>query len=116
MPEPGPYQTIQEIRQANKRAGGYFFDEKTMEYWGSTVYEGVYGGRYFVTSEQGRDDTSLSLHYTVRKCDDNGRVRTVGKFNHIGSLVAARAWAIGLADGTYTEDRFDHEDNEKGVL
>lgn len=47
--------TIADIKEANKRAGGHFFDRAAMKFFGSKIFPSVYRGPdgfYFVTSEQ----------------------------------------------------------------
>lgn len=51
-----------------------FFSRETMRFWKSRVNSKVYGGRYFVTSEQ---DFSGVRKYTIRELTDNGGVNTI---------------------------------------
>lgn len=84
------YLTIQDIKNASK---GHFFDKEAMKFFGSKVYDEVYGGRYFLTSE--RDSGELAAwngqrRYTVRGIDDNGNIFTVGEFGEYDTLDKAR--------------------------
>lgn len=83
------YKTIEEIKEANKAIGHYFFNPNTMKAWASRVLSTVYGGRYFVTSELNYDKTKRV--YTVRECID-GDCHTV-EFNSekYGNLTKAKA-------------------------
>lgn len=51
-----------------------FFSRETMRFWKSRVNSKVYGGRYFVTSEE---DFSGARKYTIRELTDNGGVDTI---------------------------------------
>lgn len=68
--------TIDEIIAANKANGGHFFDEDTMRFFDSRVYDRTYG-TFFVTSEKGPHGPRA---YTVRQAMPDGSVDTVGKF------------------------------------
>lgn len=93
------FQTIAEIKDANARAGLYFFERDTMGFFSSRV-EGqqVFGGRYFITSEQFRPSSGPASprKYTIREARATGDVRTAGKFQAFGSSAEARAVARQL--------------------
>jgi hypothetical protein len=80
------YYTIKQIEEANRAAGQHFFAPDTMRFFNSRVLSGVYGGRYFVTSEKGPDGVRA---YTVRECLENGHVETVGEFQEYATPRAA---------------------------
>ena len=71
--------TIEDIREANRRKGGHFFDPKTMRAFQSrvldTVYEGP-GGIFFVTSE--RVDTGPRFYKVRHFYPDTGGITTCG--------------------------------------
>ena len=85
------YSSIEEIVDANSSIGQTWFGEAE-SFFGSIIYEEVYGGRYFVTSEQ---DTSATpawggeRRWSIRACND-GRISTVGEFGAYGSLEEAQ--------------------------
>lgn len=83
----GPYETVEEIAEANAAAGKHFFEESTMRFFNSRVLDGVYGGHYFVTSE--KDDFGGERAYTIRYADDEGDVSTVGEFQGFATREAA---------------------------
>jgi len=63
--------TMQEIREANRKAGFHWFDADTLRFFRSRIGERVYqgaGGIYFVSSEQfvGSDGRGKPRAYTVR--------------------------------------------------
>lgn len=81
------FATIGEIRAANKAAGQFFFSPDTMRFFDSRVESAVYGGRYFITSEQGPHGRR---RYTIRHASPNGHIRTVGGFGAWESSASAQ--------------------------
>ena len=96
--------TIAAIREADHRAGRYFFSADTMKFFNSrvlpTVYEGP-GGVYFITSEKfrGSDGVSAPRKYTIRRfTPDPVNIRTVAGFNQMSkrqAQVVAKVLAAG---------------------
>lgn len=85
--------TIEEIKQANSRAGFHFFDTSTLRFFRSRVGEKCYegpGGIYFVTSEQWVhfDGSKEPRRYTVRRFHLDGKIDTVGEFNKLTKFKA----------------------------
>ncbi len=68
------YSTIKEIKDANKQAGQYFFSKETMEFFQSLVCDGVWDGRYFITSE---NDGRRGRRYAIREAREDGSIKTV---------------------------------------
>ena len=87
--------SIRTIKYANREAGGKFFTAGAMRFFNSYVHQKVFGGCYFVTSEQ-FDHRSPRL-YTVRKISEDGRVSTVGDFQAFATAGDAYAMASSLA-------------------
>lgn len=95
------FKTMNEIIEASQNRGGHFFDRQTLQFFGSRVHNTVYGGRYFITSEQDKgvrlsDGKHVQAwdgerRYTIRVCDDEGFINTVGEFGGFTSLVAAES-------------------------
>lgn len=91
--------TIEEIIKKSSARGGHFFDKETLEFFGSKVLPKVYGGCYFITSEQDkgfygsdfvlRQAWSGERRFTIRRCDEEGYIDTVGEFGGFDSLEAA---------------------------
>lgn len=46
------FKTIEQIKKANQNSGMHWFDKSTMRFFGTRLHDRVYGGRYFVMSEQ----------------------------------------------------------------
>lgn len=70
------FKTISQIKQANKIAGGHFFDKETMKFFGSKIESKVLQGRFFITSEKYPDG---KIFYSARKANDDGRIATLGQ-------------------------------------
>ena len=86
------FTSISEIKQANRDGGYHFFSKDTMKFFNSKTHRGVYGGRYFITSEQ-----YISLRgvrndrkYTIRKAHKDGAIDTVDTFQQFATLQQAR--------------------------
>ncbi len=62
------------VKLANQRSGGTWFSRDNMRYWGTRVGNAVYGGRYFVTSDETFDRTRA---YSIRELMDDGSIDTV---------------------------------------
>jgi hypothetical protein len=71
------FHTIQDVRRHNCRQGFHFFDADTLSFFSSRIGGRLYGGRYFVTSEQGPNGIRA---YTIRYANDDGTITTVGDF------------------------------------
>ena len=95
----GPWTSIADIRKANEEAEHHFFDRDTLKFFDSRIERTIYGGRFFLTSEQfhGTDGYSGSRRWTVRAARDDGNITTMGEFNEL-SRDAARAMARDYAD------------------
>lgn len=91
--------TIEQVRAVNRAAGGSFFDADAMRFFDSRVHDAVYGGRFFVTSEQfvQSDGTKHPRRYSVREIDAAGSVWTVGTFQQYATSREAHAAARDLA-------------------
>ena len=99
------WDTIDNVKRANRKAGYHFFAEDSMRFFGSrvlpTLHEGV-GGTFFVASEK-RPMSSDRRLYTVRCVADNGEIATVGEFQQYETSKAAHDAAKRFAAGEPTE-------------
>lgn len=92
--------TIDDIKEANRAAGQFFFSRKTMKFFASRVYPDVIecrdGTALFVTSEKQCFDDPTRV-YTIRRAFPSGNVTTASGFGKYPSrhraMVAARAYA-----------------------
>lgn len=74
---------ISKIIERNKEVGHHFFDESSMRFFDSKVYDKVFGD-YFVTSEQA---PAGLRRYSVRRIDwASGNITTVGEFQEYETL------------------------------
>lgn len=94
-----PYANIDEIRDANERAGRYWFAPDAMRCFGTQVHQTVYGGRVFVTSERDPHGSAWDgeRRYSIRIAQDDGSIRTVGEFGQYASASAAHSAARRIA-------------------
>ena len=98
------YHKISEVKNANKRAGHYFFTKSTMKFFNSRTLPKVYGGRYFITEERFEHDSPV--RYTVRRIEEGGDITTIGRFQQFASREDAVECIVGLAStrpGAYRE-------------
>ena len=98
------FQTIDQIRQANRANGHHWFSPDTMRFFDSRVSSKLYGGRFFVTSEV---PPSGVREYSVRMARDTGEIETVRFFTKRGEEITS-AWssesAHALAQGLAATD------------
>lgn len=95
-----PFRNMRQIRRANAERGDRWFEPPTLRFFGSRVHDPIYGGRYFVTSEQDPQGQAFEgqRRYTVRKANDDGSIETVGEFMEHASRAAAHQAARRLAE------------------
>jgi len=86
------FTSISEIKQTNRENGYYFFSKDTVKFFNSKTHRGVYGGRYFITSEQfvSLRGVSHDRKYTIRKAHKDGAIDTVDTFQQFKTLQQAR--------------------------
>lgn len=89
------------IIRANRESGSHYFDADTMRFFGSRVLDGVYGGRFFVTSERTGFDRSSPRAYSVREFMPDGTIETYGEFNGYATAGTARTAARNAAKTTH---------------
>ncbi len=87
---------IDEVKRRAEKGAPHFFDADTMRFFSSRISELAWKideNIYFITSEadKGPYKHQGSVRaYTVRKCDINGDIDTVGKFQEHETLNDAR--------------------------
>lgn len=94
------FQTIAQIKDANARLGHYFFEPSSMRFFASRIASNtVYGGRYFITSEQfmPSEGRAAARKFTIREASADGSVKTLGEFQGYTTLQEARIVAKRLA-------------------
>lgn len=95
------YRDMDDVRRANAQRGHHFFEAGALRFFRSRIGTELYGGRYFVTSEQfvpssGRPEPR---RYTIREVTPDGSIETVGDFQQYGSGSAARRAIRSLVNG-----------------
>jgi hypothetical protein len=87
-PQTFAYQTMADVKDANRRIGNHWFDRSTMRFFNTKIESGLIGGKYFITSERYDDDRPRL--FTVRRADPDGTIDTVGEFQGYHSREDAR--------------------------
>ena len=87
------YNTTGEMEEDNQRIGHSWFDAGNRRAFRSRTLDTVYGGHYFVSSEQ---SLCKPRKYTVRSCFD-GRIDTVGEFQAYATAEQAKRAARKVA-------------------
>ncbi len=88
------FNSLQEIKWANKAIGHHWFDESSMAFFDSILYPELVQhpeGAFFVSSE--REDFNSPRRYTVRFARLTGEVNTVGTFLGFNTKAEALKWA-----------------------
>lgn len=89
--------SVADIMRADDEAGFFFFLPSTMRYFGCRVSRQLFGGRFFVTSEQeGGRVWDGARRYTLREATAAG-IDTVGEFGQYDTLAQAIAAAKAAA-------------------
>jgi len=84
-----------QVKAASKAAGSHWFEPSTMRFFKSRVLSVVYGGRFFVTSEQGPNGVRA---YSVREASEDGSsISTVGEFQGWATAPQAKREAKRLS-------------------
>lgn len=94
------FQTVAQIKAAHTAAGKFFFSPGAMRFFRSRVLPGVYGGRYFITSEQfvSSEGRPSPRQYNVREVSEDGSdIGTAPGGGWLDSLAEAKALARTLA-------------------
>ena len=94
-----PYYSIEGIKAAHETvARGFFFSPEAMRFFSSRIISGVYGYRYFITSERDRSGIVWDgqRRYTVRECDYDGNINKVSELGEFATLYQAKKRAKEL--------------------
>ena len=90
-----------DLKTINRNNGRYFFSTDSMRFFSSRVHEKVYGGCFFVTSEQ--FNWNEPRLYTVRCMDNDGNVYTMDEFQRFDTRSQAHWFAHDLAEQLKSE-------------
>jgi hypothetical protein len=104
---PRGYETIEEIKTANKKSGGHWFDEGAIRFFNSRMLdEWVFPkptppkyttGALFVSEETGPNEIP---GYTIRQANSDGTIETLGEFQEYENLDDALRVALTLSRPT----------------
>lgn len=93
--------TIEKIQKRNEAAGNKFFAPDMMAQFGTRLSQGVYGDGFFVTSEEmgARHRGERCRRYSVRRCDVQGNIETIGEVGMFATLGRAKLAAKAASEG-----------------
>jgi hypothetical protein len=83
------FNSISEIREANKAINNHWFDRKTMSFFNTRIETAVLKGRFFVTSEK-TGFASSSRKCTLRMAKEDGSIKTIGEFGQFYDVASAK--------------------------
>lgn len=99
---PTTFETVNEVRQANKSIGNHWFSKQSMSFFRTHVTGGdkLINKRYFITSEQFVSSQGVAdpRKYTIRIALPNGQVDTIGEFQAYATKKEAIKAAHKLVD------------------
>ena len=79
------YNHIDEIISEAESAGSHFFSESAMAWFDSIVEPAVYGGRYFITSEQDQHRAEHPRQWTIRVYNGGNDIKDASGFCEFNS-------------------------------
>ena len=94
--QPHPFDTIDDVKAANARAGFHFFSRDTLRFFSSRISSHVYGHGVIVTSERNEYDDQ-PRRYSVRLALPTGEIETLGEFQRFATSGQAHAFARKVA-------------------
>lgn len=80
------FQTMAEVKKANKAAGQFWFSPNTLRFFDSRIESELLGGEFFVTSEHRPGDRRK---FSVRRVTPDAHIENVGEFYAYATLAAA---------------------------
>lgn len=87
--------TINDMIKHHKENKYHFFDDDTMQFFGSKIESDLYNDKYFITSEKNFDGTKRL--FTVRKYDwETAQVEDIPKFQAFPTLHEAKDFLINI--------------------
>lgn len=86
------YRDMAHVRAANAASGRHWFEPATLRFFESRPGRTLYGGRYFISSEQfvPSSGPSAARRYTVREVTPDASIGTAGEFQAHDTHGAAR--------------------------
>lgn len=84
---------IDGVIEANKAAGGMFFDKRTVLCFSKKVLPTMYRGKYFISYDLLKNE---GKRFTVREVLPSGRIKTVGDRHGHNTLSSAKDAILSL--------------------
>lgn len=95
----GPWESMTNVRYENRCKGQHFFSPSTLRYFGSRIGSRVYGGRFFITSEQDSYGAwGGKRRYTIRVVSNDADIDTWGEHGQFATRSGAVKCAERLAE------------------
>jgi len=94
------FDTVEQIKRRNADAGFFYFSPETMRFFRCRVSPIIFGGRFFITSEQYRamSGDMEPRKYSIRFAYTNGNIEHVSEFQAFRSLAQAKRAAKKAAE------------------
>lgn len=87
---------IDNVIEANKAAGGTFFESRTVLYFKNKVLPTMYGGKYFISYDLTENE---GKRFTVRQVLQSGLIKVAGERHAYATLTAAKEAIDMLLNG-----------------
>ena len=95
------YNHIDEIISEAESAGSHFFSESALRWFDSIIEPAVYGGRYFITSEQDQHRAEHNRQWTIRIYNGGTDIKDASGFCEFDSHEqAVLAVQVLVSEGT----------------
>ena len=83
------FNSMKELREANKKLGHLFFDRKSMKLWNLKIETPLYRGTFFITSQKG-NAAKDKRKFKINQAAPNGAISTAGNVGGYGTLDDAK--------------------------
>jgi hypothetical protein len=83
------FNSLSEVRAANKAIDNHWFDRGAMRFFNTRIESNLLEGQYFITSEQPSEGSKRM--FSVREAEVDGSIDTLGEFNSYPSKRSALA-------------------------
>ena len=90
------WESMQQVREANEATGQHWFSPSTIRWFNSRIGRTLYGGRYFISSEQPPRGERM---WSVREAMPDGTIETCLAFQEFPTRQAAIRAAKSLVGG-----------------
>lgn len=90
------FNTLSEVKAANKKIGNYWFSKGAMSFFNSKVESTLYKNQCFITSEQYNSESER--RYSVRVALSDGSIDTISEFQEFRTKDAAREFIKTVKD------------------